>query len=109
MINIDEEKKIIRNAEDDFLGFLDDDYTQVGYLAAYIRRSEPSLKAEDVKRLTKDVIRDLIEKKGIYHVRVTTEQREDIPLEKVMDEIDDMFRITNGNPGVGDGIWFGRD
>jgi len=99
------------NAKAYFLGFLSDsdDFTQLGYLTGFLRDRLPNESPDAIRTLTQSIIKELMEIYGVYVVDIWTGTRSGVTSAKVMKEIEEVFRETNGVPDVGDGIWFGID
>lgn len=99
--------QLLADAKNYFLDFVEDDYTQLGFLTGYIRDKEPGLSVADVMNLTKKIIEELIQEKNIQVISLRTERPIYMTIKEIMDEIDKVFIETNGKPDIGDGIWFG--
>ena len=101
--------EIVKKSKEYFLGFLEDDYTQLGFLTAFIKDAAPDLTDNSFVEVTKRVIQEMIKENNIYVVNEKTESRIDMSVEEIMVEIDSVFFETKGKPSIGDGIWFGID
>jgi hypothetical protein len=101
--------EITEQAKKYFQEFIEDDYTQLGFLTEFISDNAPDLATNSLAKITKTIIKQLVEENGVYVVNEKTESKMEMSIEQIMAEIDSVFAETNGNPRIGDGIWFGVD
>jgi hypothetical protein len=92
-----------------FLDFLEDDYTELWVLSSFVRSQAPDLTTEQLVEQVKHVLTRLIDDHKLYVVDSETEERREMTSEEIMAEVEGVFSATNGNPDIGDGIWFGID
>ena len=90
-----------------FLGLVNDDFTQLGYLTSYMRKQLPDLASDILLDLTKSIVDELIDNEGLCVVDTKTEHQSDLSKLEIMQQIEMTFRLTAYKPDIGDGIWFG--
>lgn len=101
---------LIQDTIGDFLLSLEDDHTELWVISRYLHDRAPDLSISEICSLTKQVVKELIEKYKVREISMITKQYSDLTIDDANKKIDKIFLKSGGRlPTVGDGFWLTKE
>ena len=88
------------------LSFIEDDYSELWVIANKVRNENPELDFVELTEATKEVIRNLVEKKKVKICNEDTLKPMNLDVWEILRLVEERFRKLGRTPDIGDGIWF---
>ena len=88
------------------MAFIEDDYTELWVIANKVQEENPELNFTELIEATKEVVRELIEKKNVLVLNEETQEPMNLSVKDVLQLVEDRFKTLGRIPNIGDGIWF---